>query len=75
MNLGNIFSSNKRQFDTTMKREGITVSDYFDASKTYNVFFRRNERSTTPQGKVRLFYSQDTPITIGIIFIPFNTIL
>ena len=69
MNLGNIFSSNKRQFDTTMKREGITVSDYFDASKTYNVFFRRNERSTTPQGKVRLFYSQDTPITIGTIFI------
>lgn len=69
MNYSNVFGRNKRQFDITMNRECITVTDYFDASKTYNVFFRRNNRGTSPQGKVRFFYAQDTPIGIGTIFV------
>lgn len=44
MNFSNVFNSNKRQFNSTMKREGITVSDYYDSNKTYKVFFRRNNK-------------------------------
>ena len=69
MNFSNIFNSNKRQFSSTMKREGITVSDYYDSNKTYKVFFRRNNRGTTPQGKLRFYYAQDTAISIGTIFV------
>lgn len=66
MNIENI---NQRQFDNTMLKEGIEVTDYYDASKTYQVFFRRNNRGTTPQGKLRLFYAQDSGISIGTIFV------
>ena len=52
-----------------MKKEGISVSDYYDSAKTYDVFFRRNNRGTIPQGKLRFYYSQDTNITIGTIFV------
>lgn len=52
-----------------MKREGISVSDYYDSTKTYDVFFRRNNRGTVPQGKLRFYYSQDTGISIGTIFV------
>ena len=69
MNFSNIFNANKRQFNSTMKREGITVSDYYDSTKTYDVFFRRNNRGTTPQGKLRFYYTQDTAISIGTIFV------
>ena len=69
MNFSNIFNTNKRQFNSTMKREGITVSDYYDSTKTYDVFFRRNNRGTTPQGKLRFYYTQDTAISIGTIFV------
>lgn len=68
MNYSNIKNCNQRQFDATMKREGITVNDYYDSSKTYDVFFRRNKRGTAPQGKLRLYYAQQTPISIGTIF-------
>lgn len=69
MNYSNIKNCNQRQFDATMKRECITVSDYYDSTKTYDVFFRRNNRSTTPQGKLRFYYAQDTAISIGTIFV------
>ena len=72
MNIKNI---NQRQFDKTMLREGISVTDYYDVNKTYEVFFRRNNRSRRnnrnrdTQGKLNLFYAQSTPITIGTIFV------
>lgn len=65
----NIYNVNKRQFEATMKREKITVRDYYDNDKNYDVFFRRNNRSNTPQGKVRFYYAQDTDINVGTVFV------
>ena len=47
----------------------MVVTDYYNTSKTYTVFFRRNNRSTSPEGKLRLFYAQDTDIKIGTVFV------
>ena len=69
MNYSNIKNCNQRQFNATMKRECITVSDYYDSTKTYDVFFRRNKRGNNPDGKVRIYFSQDTAISIGTIFV------
>ena len=69
MNYANVFGRTKKQFDMTMNREKITVADFFNSDIKYDVFFRRNQRSTTPQGKVRFFYAQSTPIHIGTIFV------
>lgn len=69
MNYSNIKNCNQRQFNATMKRECITVSDYYDRTKTYNVFFRRSRRGNNPDGKVRIYFSQDTAISIGTIFV------
>lgn len=69
MNYSNIKNSNQRRFDTVMKRECVTLSDYYDSTKTYNVFFRRNSRGTNPKGKLRIYYAQDTDISIGTIFL------
>ena len=69
MNYSNIKNCNQRQFDATMKRECITVNDYYDSTKTYNVFFRRSRRGSNPNGKVRIYFSQDTPINIGTTFV------
>ena len=69
MNYSNIKNFNQRQFDATMKRECITVSDYYDRTKTYDVFFRRSRRGSNPNGKVRIYFSQDTPIDIGTMFV------
>ncbi len=69
MNYANVFGRTQKQFDTTMNREKITVADFFNSDIKYDVFFRRNQRSTTPQGKVRFFYAQSTPIHIGTIFV------
>lgn len=69
MNYSNIKNYNQRQFNATMKRECITVNDYYDRTKTYNVFFRRSRRGSNPQGKVRIYFSQDTPIDIGTTFV------
>ena len=69
MNYSNIKNFNQRQFNATMKRECITVSDYYDRTKTYNVFFRRNKRGSNPNGKVRIYFSQDIPIDIGTMFV------
>lgn len=66
MNIENI---NQRQFDKTMLKEGISVTDYYDSTKIYEVFFRRNNRSRNPQGKLNVFYAQDTGIGIGTLFI------
>lgn len=65
----NIYNVNKRQFEATMKREKISVMDYYDNNKNYDVFFRRNNRSNTPQGKVRFYYFQDTEINVGTVFV------
>ena len=69
MNYSNIKNCNQRQFNATMKRECITVSDYYDRTKTYDVFFRRSKRGSNPNGKVRIYFSQDTPIDIGTMFV------
>ena len=69
MNYANIFGRTQKQFDMTMNREKITVTDFFNSDIKYDVFFRRNQRSTTPQSKVRFFYAQSTPIHIGTIFV------
>ena len=69
MNYSNIKNFNQRQFNATMKRECITVSDYYDRTKTYDVFFRRSRRGSNPNGKVRIYFSQDTPIDIGTVFV------
>ena len=69
MNYSNIKNCNQRQFNATMKRECITVNDYYDRTKTYNVFFRRSRRGSNPNGKVRIYFSQDTPIDIGTMFV------
>ena len=69
MNYSNIKNFNQRQFNATMKRECITVSDYYDRTKTYDVFFRRSRRGSNPNGKVRIYFSQDTPIDIGTTFV------
>ena len=69
MNYSNIKNLNQRQFNATMKRECITVSDYYDSTKTYDVFFRRSRRGSNPNGKVRIYFSQDTPIDIGTMFV------
>ena len=69
MNYSNIKNCNQRQFDATMKRECITVSDYYDSTKTYDVFFRRSRRGSNPNGKVRIYFSQDTSIDIGTTFV------
>lgn len=69
MNYSNIKNCNQRQFNATMKRERITVSDYYDRTKTYDVFFRRSRRGSNPNGKVRIYFSQDTPIDIGTMFV------
>ena len=69
MNYSNIKNFNQRQFNATMKRECITVSDYYDRNKTYDVFFRRSRRGSNPNGKVRIYFSQDTPIDIGTMFV------
>lgn len=69
MNYANVFGRTQKQFDMTMNRERITVTDFFNSDIKYDVFFRRNQRSTTPQGKVRFFYAQSTPIHIGTIFV------
>lgn len=69
MNYANVFGRTQKQFDMTMNREKITVADFFNSDTKYDVFFRRNQRSTTPQGKVRFFYAQSTPIHIGTIFV------
>lgn len=69
MNYSNIKNFNQRQFNATMKRECITVNDYYDRTKTYDVFFRRSRRGSNPQGKVRIYFSQDTPIDIGTMFV------
>lgn len=65
----NIYNVNKRQFEATMRREKVTVRDYYDNDKSYDVFFRRNNRSNTPQGKVRFYYAQDTDINVGTVFV------
>lgn len=67
MNFSNIFNTNKRQFNATLKRECITVTDYYN-DQEYKVFFRRNGKGTNPQEKLRFYYAQDTDISIGTIF-------
>lgn len=69
MNYSNIKNCNQRQFNSTMKRECITVSDYYDSTKTYDVFFRMNKRGNNSDGKIRIYFSQDTAISIGTIFV------
>lgn len=64
----NIININERQFTLVLNREGVMVTDYYDTSKEYKVFFRRNERSNSPQGKLRLYYAQSSGLTIGTVF-------
>ena len=69
MNYSKVLCSTKKQFDYTMNRERIVITDFFDSNITYEVFFRRNNRGTNPQGKLKLYYAKETPIQIGTIFV------
>ena len=69
MNYSRVLCSTKKQFDATMNRERIVVTDFFDSNITYEVFFRRNNRGSNPQGKLKLYYAKETPIQIGTIFV------
>lgn len=69
MNYSKVLCSTKKQFDATMNRERIVVTDFFDSNITYEVFFRRNNRGTNTQGKLKLYYAKETPIQIGTIFV------
>lgn len=69
MNYSKVLCSTKKQFDYTMNRERIVITDFFDNNITYEVFFRRNNRGTNPQGKLKLYYAKETPIHIGTIFV------
>ena len=60
---------NQGQFNATMKGECITVSDYYDSTKTYDVVFRSSRLVSNPNVKVRIYFSQDTPIDIGTVFV------
>ena len=63
----NSTNTTKRLFNRTLNHERIEITNYY-TSEIYRVFFRKNDRSTTPQGKVRLFYPCTTNIKIGTIF-------
>lgn len=52
-----------------MQREKKIICDYYDTQKKYEVFFRRDNRSTSPQGKMRLYYENSQGIQIGTIYI------
>lgn len=67
----NSTNTTKRLFNRTLNHERIEITNYY-TSEIYRVFFRRNDRSTTPQGKVRLFYPCTTNIKIGTIFSLYN---
>ena len=69
MNYSKVLCSTKKQFDATMNRERIVVTDFFDSNITYEVFFRRNNRGTNPDGKLKLYYAKETPIHVGTIFV------
>ena len=69
MNYSKVLCSTKKQFDYTMNRERIIVTDFFDSNITYEVFFRRNNRGNNTQGKLKLYYAKETPIRIGTIFV------
>ena len=67
----NSTNTTKRLFNRTLNHERIEITNYY-TSEIYRVFFRKNDRSTTPQGKVRLFYPCTTNIKIGTIFSLYN---
>ena len=67
----NSTNTTKRLFNRTLNHERIEITNYY-TGEFYNVFFRKNDRSTTPQGKVRLFYPVTTNIKIGTIFSLYN---
>lgn len=57
----------KHQFDTVMKREKQTITDYL-SGVTYTVFFRTKSRSKDTNEQLRLYYAEDTAINNGTIF-------
>ena len=64
MNLSTVSSL----FKKTMQREKKIICDYYDTQKKYEVFFRLDNRSTSPQGKMRLYYENSQGIQIGTIY-------
>lgn len=57
----------EKQFYKTLSREGMEIGSYYDPSKTYKVFFRKLERSETPNFKIRLYYPTEYNIDIGTV--------
>jgi len=56
----NIDNITQRQFDFSMRREKITIIDYYDPSIQYDVFFRRDNCGTSPQGNGDFKYASAT---------------
>ena len=56
----------KRQFDATLNREGQSVYDYYTLEE-YKVFFRRNLSSSVSTDKMKIYFTEETPIKKGSI--------
>lgn len=57
----------KHQFESVMKRENQTITDYFTGTE-YKVFFRTKSRSKDTTEQLRLYYAEDVAIDNGTIF-------
>lgn len=64
----NISDVTKRQFDEALRKEGFLITDFYTNAQ-YRVFFRRMEHSDSTVTKMRIYYSQDTPIQRGSMLV------
>lgn len=64
----NLIDITQRQFDDVMEREAIEIEDYYNSEK-YQVLFRKSSRGTNSNDSVIIYYSQDTNINKGTIFL------
>ena len=64
----NISDVTKHQFDEALRKEGFFITDFYTNAQ-YRVFFRRMEHSDSTVTKMRIYYSQDTPIQRGSMLV------
>lgn len=57
----------KHQFETVMKREKQSITDYL-TGEIYTVFFRKKSRSKDTTEQLRLYYDKETAISHGTVF-------
>ena len=64
-----------QMFNTSMIREGKTVSLYTDPTSQFNVFFRRNNDGTAERNTLVMYYYSDAPVTAGSLIKYGNSVL